>query len=92
MDDEYDQPVPRGDLLFTVEMALRKAERLWPKKHMPGDHDRLKPVARAVVAHLELCGMRCYRRPPVPGHGTPEFSGAPRRSGGKDPPDGAPGG
>ena len=92
MDDEYDQPVPWDDLLFTVEMALCKAERLWPKKHMPGDHVRLKPVARAVVAHLELCGMRCYRRPPAPGHGSPEFSGAPRRSGGKDPLDGAPGG
>ena len=47
MDEKYDIPVERSDLLFTVEMALRKAERLWPKKYVPGDHDRLKPVARA---------------------------------------------
>ena len=92
MDDEYDQPVPRGDLLFTVEMALRKASRFWPKKHVPGDHDRLKPVARAVVAHLELCGMRCYRRPAAPGHSTPDPFGAPRRSGGRDREDGTRGG
>ena len=92
MDDQYDQPVPRGDLLFTVEMALRKASRFWPKKHMPGDHDRLKPVARAVVEHLELCGMRCYRRRPVAGHSTPDPFGAPGRSGGREREDDAPGG
>ena len=51
MDDEYELPVARSDLLFTVEMALRKASRFWPKKHVPGDHDRLKPVARAVVVN-----------------------------------------
>ena len=38
----YKDPIPRDDLLFTVEMALRKASRLWPKKHVPGDHDRLR--------------------------------------------------
>ena len=67
MDESYDRPVSRDDLLFTVEMALRKASRFWPKKRVPGDHDRLRPVAAAVVAHLELCGMRCFsgglRRP-----------------------------
>ena len=87
MDDEYDQPVARSDLLFTVEMALRKASRLWPRKRVPDDHDRLRPVARAVVDHLELCGMRSFRRRPVRGHGTPNFY-APWRSGGKDRPDG----
>ena len=91
MDDEHDRPVSRGDLLFTVEMALRKASRFWPKKRFPGDHDRLKPAARAVVEYLELCGMRCYRRRPVAGHGTPNFH-APWRSGGRDGPDRAPGG
>ena len=81
MDDEHDRPVSRGDLLFTVEMALRKASRFWPKKRFPGDHDRLKPAARAVVEYLELCGMRCYRRPPAPHHSTPDPWGASRERG-----------
>ena len=72
MPGDYKNPIPRDDLLFTVEMALRKASRLWPRKHVPGDHDRLKPVARAVVEHLELCGIRCFSKPPAPGHSTPE--------------------
>ena len=38
MDENYDRPVSRDDLLFTVEMALRKASRFWPKKRVPGDH------------------------------------------------------
>ena len=84
MDESYDRPVSRDDLLFTVEMALRKASRFWPKKRVPGDHDRLRPVAAAVVAHLELCGMRCFGRAPAPGHSTPDPYGASRRSGGKD--------
>ena len=78
MDENYDIPVSRGDLLFTIEMALRKAERSWPKKRVPGDHDRLKPVARAVVADLERCGMRVFQRPPAPAHSTPDPWGASR--------------
>ena len=72
MDEKYDRPVERSDLLFTVEMALRKAERFWPKKYMPGDHDRLKPVARRIVEHLELCGIRCFAKAPAPPHSTPD--------------------
>ena len=72
MDENYDRPVSREDLLFTVDMALRKASRLWPKKRVPGDHDRLKPVAKAVIDHLELCGMRCFWRRPAPRHSTPD--------------------
>ena len=49
LSEKYDRPVSREDLLFTVEMALRKASKLWPKKRVPGDHDRLRPVAKAVV-------------------------------------------
>ena len=91
MDEKYDRPVSRGDLLFTVEMALRKAERFWPKKRVPGDHDRFRPVAQRVVEHLELCGMRCFGKAPPPGHGTPDPYGASRKRG-KDRPDGARGG
>ena len=72
MDENYDIPVERGDLLFTVEMALLKAEGLRPRKYVPGDHDRLKPVARAVVEQLERCGMRCFAKPPPPLHSTPD--------------------
>ena len=72
MDAEHDRPVPRDDLLFTVEMALRKAERFWPKKRLPGDHDRLRPVAERVVAHMELCGLRIFPRPRGRSHSTPD--------------------
>ena len=72
MDENYNRPISRGDLLFTIEMALRKAERLWPKKRRPGDHDRLAPVARMVVEHMELCGMRVFGKPIGRGHSTPD--------------------
>ncbi len=52
-------PISRGDLTFTVHIALLKADRFWPKRRRPGNHDRLKLVADAVVDHIELCGMRC---------------------------------
>ena len=84
MDDNYDRPVSRGDLLLTVEMALRKAERFWPKKRLPGDHDRLRPVAQRIVEHMELCGMKCFQRPRGPGHSTPDPYGALRKSSGPD--------
>lgn len=62
MERKHDRPVSRHELVFTVEMALREASRLWPKKRTPGDHDRLRPVAEAVVKYLERCGMRCVGR------------------------------
>ena len=81
MDEKYIRPVERGDLLFTVEMALRKAERFWPKKRVPGDHDRLKPVARRVIEHLELCGIRCFAKAPAAPHSTSDPWRAPRDRG-----------
>ena len=81
MDERYDRPVSRGDLLFTIEMALRKAERFWPRKRVPGDHDRLKPAARTVVEYLELCGMRCFAKTPPPRHSTPDPWGASQKRG-----------
>ena len=64
MPNDHDIPVSRPHLLFTVEMALRKTEHLWPKRRRPGDHDRLQSVAEAVVDHLDLCGMRCFQKAP----------------------------
>ena len=86
MDDNYNynRPISRGDLLFTVEMALRKAERFWPKKRLPGDHDRLRPVAERVVEHMEICGMRCFGRSPGRGHSTPDPWGTRHNSRGDD--------
>ena len=84
MDENYDRPVSRADLLFSVEMALRKAERFWPKKRAPGDHDRLMLVALRVIEHLELCGMRVFQRSPRPGHSTPNPWGGPRQGGKSD--------
>ena len=83
MDDNYTRPITRDDLLFTVEMALRKASRLWPRKRAPGDHDRLRPVAEEVVAYFELCGLRVFERPKARGHGTPDPHGAVAQSGGE---------
>ena len=84
MERKHTCPVSREDLEFSVDMALRKARRLWPKKQAPGDHDNLRPVARAVADHLELSGIRCFRRPRGPGHSTPEPYGALRESGAGD--------
>ena len=64
MSEKYNRPISREDLLFTVEMALRKASKLWPKRHLASDHDRLKPVARDVVDPIELCGIRCFGESP----------------------------
>ena len=87
MAEKFNRPVSRGDLLFTIEFALLEAERAWPKKRRPGDHDRLKPVARRVVEHLELCGIRCFAKPPTRPHGTPDFRGTSRERGeDRDPP------
>ena len=88
MDENYNRPISRGDLLFTIEMALRKAERYWPRKRVPGDHDRLAPVARKVVEHMELCGMKCFGKPPGPGHSTPDSWGGRPPGGGPDGRDG----
>ena len=86
MPDDPNIPISRDDLTFTVHMALPKAEHLWPKRRLPGDHDRLKLVADSVIDHLELCGMRCFRK--APKYGEPHFNGAARRSG-EDDADGA---
>ena len=70
MDDDL-RPLPRHELLFDVERALTKARALWPSKRVHGDHNALKPVANAIVEHLELCRIGCFRKPPSPRHSTP---------------------
>ena len=75
--------VAREDLL-AIEMTLRKAEHLWPKRGRRGDHDRLKPMAQRIVDRLELCGMRCVAKGPAPLHGTLAPRSAPRQDGAAD--------
>ena len=64
MQDEDSRPELRDNVLFDIEMALRKEERLWPKRYRPGDHDRFRSMVRAILAHLELCGLRFFRSCP----------------------------
>ena len=71
MESDDDRPVSRHDLVFTVEMALRKASGLLPGKHVPGQHDRFLPAAEAIVKHMELCGLRCVRKEWRHGHFDP---------------------
>lgn len=73
MTESHVSEVSREELVFVVEMALAKASGLWPRKRVPGDHDRLKPIAAAVVDHLELCRIRCVQLPSFRGHSTPAF-------------------
>ena len=63
-------------MLFDIEMALMKEEKTWPGRYKPGDHDRFKPLAKGILEHLELCGLRFTRRPPALKHSTPDFQGA----------------
>ena len=81
-DERQDRPVSRDETLFTIEMALFKARGLWPRRREPGDHDRLKPMARAICDHIELCGMRLVGKVPRLGSSTTHFLGAGRT---KDP-------
>ncbi len=81
MTERKDRPVSRDETLFTIEMGLFKARRLWPKRRAPGDHDRLKPMARAICDHIELCGMRLVGKTPGLGSSATHFLGAGRTKG-----------
>ena len=80
MSEKYNVPVSHDELVFDVEMALSKAEKLWPKGRRAGRHDRLKPMAMAVANHLALCGIRCFRRPAIGAASTSDLVPASRES------------
>ena len=64
--------VERDDLLFDIEFALgHKAAPLWPRRRSYGLAHPYRPAARAVLEHLELCGLRVFRKPPAPWHSVP---------------------
>ena len=64
--EERLDPVPRDALEWDVEFGLWKARQLLPRKVGPGVFNPYKPAARAVVEHMERCGIRCFRKPPEP--------------------------
>lgn len=69
--EDGSRPVPRDELEWDVEQALRKARKLLPRKREPGVFNPYRAAARAVVEHLELCRITCWRKPPLPPHGSP---------------------
>ena len=75
MQSEIGRPEPRDRVLFDIEMALQKEEKLLPKRYRPGDHNRFRPLARGILEHLELCGLRFFRKPPAPKHSTSDPRG-----------------
>ena len=67
--------VGTDELVFDVKMALMKARKLLPRRAGPPGPDPYSLAARAIVEHLELAGVRCYRKPPRKGHSTPADMG-----------------
>ena len=64
------EPVDKEELVLSVAYALSRAHRLWPKK-MPHERTQaLKPIARKVLDHLEMCGVRWSRKKQPKAHKT----------------------
>ena len=59
MEEEH-RPVPRDELEEDIEHALWKTRKLLLRKVEPGNFNPYR-AARAVIEHLELCGITCYR-------------------------------
>ena len=51
MQIEDPQPTPRDTVLFDIELALKKEQEAWSRRHLPVDHDRFKPMAQHILAH-----------------------------------------
>ena len=64
--EERLDPVPKDALECDVEFGLWHSRKLLTRKVGPGVFNPYKAEARAVVEHLERCGIRCYRKPPAP--------------------------
>ena len=69
MKPEY-RPIPRNELVFDVKMGLRRARKFLPRRGDQGSDDSLGLAAQQIVEHLELAGVRCFRRPPLKAHST----------------------
>ena len=81
MKTEY-RPVAEDELVFDVKMGLRKARKFLPRTSRPVDPDPFHLAAKVIVEHLELAGVRCYRKPPIEAHGMPgDLRGPSRNSG-----------
>ena len=81
MKPEY-RPVAEDELVFDVKVGLTKARKFLPRTSRPVDPDPFGLAAKVIVGHLELAGVRCYRKPPVRPHSTSDFMGEPSPDGG----------
>ena len=68
MSEKRHHPVSRDDLEYTIAFALNKAHQEWPARRTPGDPECVRPLAAAVVDHLEFCDMRAFAKAPPPSH------------------------
>ena len=66
------RPVDRDELVFDVKMGLMKAREFLPRRARSVDQDPFRLAARVIVEHLELAGVRCYRKPPRKAHSIPD--------------------
>ena len=57
-------PIPRDDLLSDIEFALSQSSNYWPKRRRLEDDHPYRPIALKVLEHLQLSGVKCYRKPP----------------------------
>ncbi len=51
MRKEDSLPAPRDEVLFDIEMALSKEEKLWPKRYRPGDHNHGSLLNQQCLLH-----------------------------------------
>ena len=70
MEPRY-RPVARDELVFDVKMGLMKARQLLPRGRQRGTLDPFELAADAIVEHLELAGVQCYRKRPIKAHSIP---------------------
>lgn len=73
MEEEEIEPASRDDVLFDIRYGLRRAFRFRPRKKDYREAD-FHSWAEAVMRHLELSGLRFFRKTPERGHTAPEDS------------------
>ena len=62
----YTIPLARDELVFNLTTGLDKARHMWPRRRADQENPRMTRIAERVANHLELCNVRCYRRPSAP--------------------------
>ena len=65
------------DLESTINTALKQTRRSWPKGRLPGEHTRLRPLARRVADQLESARLHVFQEispAPPKGRARPEIA------------------